>query len=298
MRKRNDAKPNNVYTLRKIQNPLAPYFQDKKMPAYSCNVPAIDDKNPFYCPSVPANTYLSSLRHRVRIHRPTSRRSAEELFISFARTLDQSTSESDEDDDVDWIVGSYVSHARANDPGVLKPQLPPPYSAFVNDLERKSTPKDDGHGPTKTLVLKRRRLSSFSDLQGPPKYSRSAESQSTYNASTTFDITHNNREPLTYLVASSPANKPGPEAHPKTLTQPDLDRLIKDLDAVIPGIRLSERLKNIKDASHQAIADFLSDHGISSLLRIHVNLLDWSKDTSTAAYSTFCVPPTWSVYPS
>jgi len=65
-----------------------------------------------------------------------------------------------------------------------------------------------------------------------------------------------------------------PESHPKSLTQPDLDKLIKDQDAVIPWIRLSERLKNIKDASHQAITDFLSDHGISSLLRIHLSLLD------------------------
>ena len=246
------------------------------MPAYSYNVPAIDDKNPLYCPSVSANTYLSSLRHRVGIHRPTSttRRRGDELFMSFARILDQSISESDCDEDVDWIVGSYVSHARADDPSVLNPLLPPPYSAFVNDLEQRSAPKDDGQGPTKTLALKRRRLSSFSDLQGPPKYSRSAESQSTYNACTKFDITHSNREPLTYHVASSPASKIEPEAHPKPLTQPYLDNLIKDLDAVIPGIRLSERLKNIKDASHQAITDFLSDHGISSLLRIHLSLLD------------------------
>ena len=37
--------------------------------------------------------------------------------------------------------------------------------------------------------------------QGFPKrlYSRSGESQSTYDASTKFDITHNNRESLTYL---------------------------------------------------------------------------------------------------
>ena len=270
------------------------------MPAYSYNVPAIDVKNPFYCPSVSANAYLSSLRHRVRIHRPTSttRRRGDELFMSFARILDQSTSESDCDEDVEWIVGSYVSHARADGPGVLKPLLPPPYSAFVNDVECKTSPKDDGQGPTKTLALKRRRLSSFSELQGPPKYSRSAESQSTYNGSTKFDITHNNREPLTYHVASSPASKPEPESRPKSLTQPYLDKLIRDLDAVIPGIRLSERLKNIKDASHQAITDFLSDHGISSLLRIHLTLLDQSKDTSTAVSSTFCVPPTWSVYPS
>jgi len=283
--------PSQTMSLRYVKL-LSP---DQKMPAYSYNVPAIDDKNPFYCPSVSANTYLSSLRHRVRIYRPSSRRRGDELFMSFARILDQSTSESDADDDVDWIVGSYVSHARANDPGVFKPQLPPPYSAFVNDLERKSTPRDDGHGPTKTLALKRRRLSSFSDLHGPPKYSRSAEVQSTYNASTKLDITHNNRESLTYLGASSPASKPEP---PKSLAQPKLDKLIKNLDAVIPGIRLSERLKNIKDASHQAITDFLSDHGISLLLRIHLSLLDWSKDTSTAASSTFCVPPTWSAYPS
>ncbi|EDR04131.1 uncharacterized protein LACBIDRAFT_331008 [Laccaria bicolor S238N-H82] len=198
-----------------------------------------------------ANTYLSSLRHRVRIHRPTStsRRRGEKLFISFARTLDQSTSESDADDDVDWIFGSYVSHARA-----------------------------DGHDSIETTVLKRRRLSSFSDLQGPPKYSRSTESQSTYNASTKFDITHN-REPLTYFVASSPARKLEPESHPKTLTQRDLDKLIKDLDAVIPGIRLSERLKNVKDASQQAITDFLSEHVISSLLRIHLTLFDRTPNT-------------------
>ncbi|EDR04058.1 uncharacterized protein LACBIDRAFT_331023 [Laccaria bicolor S238N-H82] len=212
------------------------------MPAYSYNVPAIDDKNPFYCLSVSANTYLSSLRHRVQIHRPTSttRQCNEELFISFARTLDQSTSESDTEDNVDWIVGTYVSHARAVDPGVLNPLLPPPYSAFVNDLEHKSTRKDNGHGSIETMVLKRRHLSSFSDLQGPPKYSRSAESQSTYNASTKFDITHNNREPLTYLVASSPASKLQPKTHPKSLTPPNLDKLIKDLDDIIPGIRLSE----------------------------------------------------------
>ena len=258
------------------------------MPAYSYNVLAIDDKNPFYCPSVSANAYLSSLQHR--IHRPTStRRHGDELFMSFARILDQSTSESDCNEDVDWIVGSYVSHARADDPGVLNPLLPPPYSAFVNDLEQKSAPKDDVQGPTKTLALKRRRLSSFSELQGPPKYSRSAESHSTYNASTKFDITQSNREPLTYHVASSPASKLEPEAHPKSLTQPDLDKLIKDLDAVIPGIRLSERLKNIKNASHQAITDFLSDHGISSLLRIHLSLLDRSEDTLLAASSTFYV---------
>ncbi|EDR00036.1 uncharacterized protein LACBIDRAFT_334531 [Laccaria bicolor S238N-H82] len=156
-------------------------------------------------------------------------RRGQELFISFARTLDQSTLESDVDDDVDWIVGRYVSHARAIDPGVLNPLLPPPYSAFVNDLERNSTRKHDGHSSIETLVLKRRRLSSFSDLQGPLKYSRSAESQATYNASTKFDITHNNREPLTYLIASSPARKPGPKDHPKPLTKPDLDKLIKDL---------------------------------------------------------------------
>ena len=88
-----------------------------------------------------------------------------------------------------------------------------------------------------------------------------------------FDITHNNREPLTYLVVSSPASKPEPEAYPKSLTQPDLDKLIKDLHAVIPGIRLSERLKNIKDASHQAITDFLSDHGPPYYAYISVYLI-------------------------
>lgn len=40
-----------------------------------------------------------------------------------------------------------------------------------------------------------------------------------------------------------------------------LKPFIERLDSLMPGIRLQERLSNLPDLSHQAIADFLGENG-------------------------------------
>ncbi|KDR78621.1 hypothetical protein GALMADRAFT_244079 [Galerina marginata CBS 339.88] len=48
--------------------------------------PLIDERNPFYCPELPAAVYLKSLRSKVHANPPQRRPS---LARSFARVLEQ-----------------------------------------------------------------------------------------------------------------------------------------------------------------------------------------------------------------
>ena len=49
-----------------------------------------------------------------------------------------------------------------------------------------------------------------------------------------------------------------------------LKPFIQRLDAMMPGIRLKERLCKLADLSHQAIADFLGENG---MMGVHVSTL-------------------------
>ncbi|KAJ7698980.1 hypothetical protein B0H17DRAFT_317089 [Mycena rosella] len=238
------------------------------MPTYS--LPTIDENNPLYCPAVTASSYLSSLRRQAhrRNSRAQSQSENDKKLSSFARILDKALQEGEREplrelsqlDDESTLPSSYT--LREN---------------LSISVERRTTVQKTSRQP-----LKRKR-SSFSDLGGPPKYARSIES--VHDSS--FDVT-TRRERIQYFPQKpqySPFVLPKKPAAKPTLTDDlkakvrgledqlygppigtesprGIKPLIQRLDALMPGIRLQERLSKLPELSHQTIADFLGENGL------------------------------------
>ncbi|KAJ7052014.1 hypothetical protein C8F01DRAFT_1066440 [Mycena amicta] len=226
------------------------------MPA---SLPIIDENNPLYCPAITASAYLSSLRrkalHTARLPQPPSNG-----LVSFARALAQ---------DENYKPLLHVPKSEDDDESTL---VPP-------GLDK--TAKSPTRQP-----LKRKRTNSFSDLRGSPIHARSALSI----RESSFEITVK-RERLQYFAAKytySPFI--GPKSPAKTNVPPidamkarisaledelygppigtesprGIKPFVERLDAMMPGIRLQERLVKLSDLSHQTITDYLGQHGLLS----------------------------------
>lgn len=235
--------------------------------------PSIDANNPLYCPAITASSYLSSLRRQVRRRDSrTQPQDAKKLF-SFAQILDDALHEGErkplhdlpQSDDDHTLPSSYTF--REN---------------LTISVEHRTRATEN---KTSRLPLLKRKRSSFSDLRGSPKHARSVESVH----ESSFEISAR-RERIQYFPRKpqynySPIALPKNRASKTSLTN-DLkakvrsleDQLygppigtesprgikpfVQRLDALMPGIRLQERLSNLPGLGHQAIADFLGENGI------------------------------------
>ncbi|KAK7055930.1 hypothetical protein R3P38DRAFT_2682467 [Favolaschia claudopus] len=239
-------------------------------------LPTIDEKNPLYCPGITASSYLSSLRRQNRRRRKSSRSENQppkkQFLSSFACLLEKALQEANDDtlgkisqleDDsttaasstqASWNISASFEHR-----GTLKPAI------------------------SRVPLKRKRSSSSFSDLVGSPKHIRSIQSvhESSFEISVRQDKL-NFFPQRAQFSPTAPTKKPSPKAMltedlkakvriledelygPPIGTESPrgLKPLIKHIDSLMPGIRLQQRLSNLPDLSHQAIADFLGDHGL------------------------------------
>ncbi|KAJ7068858.1 hypothetical protein B0H15DRAFT_918312 [Mycena belliarum] len=211
--------------------------------------PSIDANNPLYCPAITASSYLSSLRRQVRRRDSrTQPQDAKKLF-SFAQILDDALHEGErkplhdlpQSDDDHTLPSSYTF--REN---------------LTISVEHRTRATEN---KTSRLPLLKRKRSSFSDLRGSPKHARSVESVH----ESSFEISAR-RERIQYFPRKpqynySPIALPKNRASKTSLTN-DLKAkpFVQRLDALMPGIRLQERLSNLPGLGHQAIADFLGEN--------------------------------------
>jgi hypothetical protein len=200
------------------------------------SLPSIDEKNPLYCPAVPAAVYLDSLRrYFYRNERSRSNKTHNDGFLrSFARLLDNALLSSDTDDE-DVLVfppksqmGS--SHRNKSSPDTsddnplgYQYDIPSWEHEDANDISENPWVDVGGRPvpmkPPGLRILKRKRIS-FSDMRGPAKHAKSFQAVQ----ESSFDITVKHEKlrysgfagsrPRTYLktiepsAESTPRNKP------------------------------------------------------------------------------------------
>jgi hypothetical protein len=180
--------------------------------------PSIDEKNPLYCPAVPAAAYLDSLRRHLHRHdRPRSNRSThnDDFLRSFARILDNAllSSDSDDDDNLVFPPGSQIdsSHRKkpspdTSDENTLGYQYAIPSWEHEDTNDISENPWVDVGGrpvpkkPPGLRNLKRKRIS-FSEMRGPAKHVKSFQAVQ----EDSFDITVK-REKLRY--SGAPGSRP------------------------------------------------------------------------------------------
>ncbi|KAF8202144.1 hypothetical protein BJ912DRAFT_943889 [Pholiota molesta] len=235
------------------------------MQAY--NNPLVDDKNPCYCPTIPAAVYLKSLRCKTRNVEKTSNLHPS-LSPYFTSLLGQSVHDSDVHDvedamGSDWILDGYFTSGRGwfSSPLSAQDDLPPYSPTESAKLHPKSSGMEIQKDFTTVAIAQVRghvlkRKASFSDLKAPPKYARSAQSAN----DSSFDV-ELRREQLRY---SDSLSSPQLKDHVLTsVEQPknDIVHLITSLDRALSGIRLKERLLALPNHTPQALMDFLAIHG-------------------------------------
>ncbi|KAL1721344.1 hypothetical protein EV715DRAFT_195328 [Schizophyllum commune] len=248
--------------------------------------PVVDEQNPLYCPTLSATSYLESLRRQVARDSYAQRALGEDPLLSFARLLQNALQE----------PGSQPRPAH-NTRSTTKfeshsPQLPraqyssisgdltlgsnltlgsdPPFDSSFSQLDstvcdgttRHPFPHFDFRPPA--TVRPKRRLSDFSDFNGPSQLDRSQMS----NQDSSFDVVVKH-ECLDFDVYD-PDSAPPPPYSPIQLYGPyigsesprGVSNLIDRLSTLLPGIRLKERLYALSNLGHQSIADFLADNGL------------------------------------
>jgi len=235
-------------------------------------MPLVDEKNPLYCPAIPAAAYLKSLRNKVQ-HIGNRASNDVDISLSFSKGLDGLSHEHDVESDghktigSDWILGDYFSSGKgwfsSPSPG---PEDLPPYSPIAHvRVTKTQNQAENGTMYANRNDLKRK--NHFSDFGAPPKYARSV--QSFHESSFDLEVY---RERLDFSLAGTPppASKGMGLVLPAILDD-DNATLIAQLDAIMPGIRLKDRLSNLVDGTPQDLMDYLAEHGISIvLMRIHL----------------------------
>ncbi|KAJ7672228.1 hypothetical protein DFH06DRAFT_1082159 [Mycena polygramma] len=237
------------------------------------SLPTIDEKNPLYCPAVTASSYLSSLRRQNR-RRKSSRAEnlppKDRIQSSFARVLDKALQ--DEDPEPLGTLLQYEDDSTAT-------SFTLPGNSSTSFEHRTAVKKATSRPPLK----RKRSRTSFSDLEGPSKYALSI--QSVHESSFEISVRRERLQFFPHKAQYSPFVLPKKPASKPTLTDDlkakiraledelygppigtesprGLKPLIERLDSLMPGIRLQERLSKLSDLSHQAIADFLGEHGL------------------------------------
>jgi len=230
--------------------------------------PLVDEKNPLYCPAIPAADYLKELRFRTQ-KSAKSRNPSRNFSHSFGYTLEQSSREDPNHNGSigsDWFLGDYFTSGQ----GWFSSQSPgaedlPPYSPRVPIRPQLKVPQALEVSPktlpgTKRIVHDLKRKNDFSDFAAPPKYARSL--LSAHDSSFDLEVW---REKLQFTrVKSSPIDAKNVSKDKNPVTSPsDLDKLIDNLDSELPGIRLKERLWRLGVINPQSLMDFLCAHGNS-----------------------------------
>jgi len=233
--------------------------------------PLVDDKNPLYCPAIPAATYRKELRFRTqKLARSTNSR-RRNIARSFGHILEQFfCEESNNDGSIgsDWVLGDYFTSGQ----GWFSSQSPkaeelPPYSPTVPVRAQSKGPQilDISLNPTsapRRTVRGLKRKNNFSDFGAPPKYARSL--LSAHDSS--FDLELCQKKLRFNAVQRSPADTTNilPQGFPAS--KPDLDKLIDNLDSELSGIGLKARVRKLGVTNPQSLMDFLCIHGKSHYL--------------------------------
>ncbi|KAF8896640.1 hypothetical protein BD779DRAFT_600233 [Infundibulicybe gibba] len=169
--------------------------------------PLVDEKNPFYCPAIPASDYLRSLREQQQNGIPgpirngstrSTRHERDRFMQSFTRLIANTVygnERSSDDGHVNFIVHSAADpcpvHSSGSSEGTLAYPIPSweleesPTNFGNNWIQKRGYPRP---------VKKRKRLS-YSDIRNPAEYARSF--QSLHESS--FDVSVK-REKLVYLT--------------------------------------------------------------------------------------------------
>ncbi|TRM68547.1 hypothetical protein BD626DRAFT_118050 [Schizophyllum amplum] len=264
--------------------------------------PVVDDQNPLYCPTLPATSYLESLRRQVARDSYAQRALGEDPLLSFARLLQNALQDSHSGKPQDSHPRTRAAVARQS--AAISAISPRPIDERFNfsDLtlgssfsQLDSTICDGTRNlridavPVSRPALKRR-LSDFSDLNGSEQRDRSLLS----NQDTSFDVVvkhecldYDAYDPDTAPPPYSPARAPKKRRISEELAAHDelkshvryledelygpcvgtesprgVSSLVDRLTCLLPGIRLKERLYALSDLCHQTIADFLADNGL------------------------------------
>ncbi|KAI0791197.1 hypothetical protein C8Q75DRAFT_732327 [Abortiporus biennis] len=266
--------------------------------------PTIDERNPFYCPTVPAVEYLDSLRRDLRTSVGDGNKSANTSFHrlsddpdfpSFASLLDRSITD---DDLIQLVYGSgmpanrrlsdsssYSVNSILSAPSWEKNRNRHRYNIVQNSPSTYSSKKtlvstasSDNFSALKGPL--RRGLSSASVSQGSFVLSGKAQRlryrdflpRSKIASQTSSDFGMQRRHTHKHLY--------GPQIG--TETPRGIKAFIERLDSVLPGIRLKEKLYTLDALSHQRIVDTLAMDGklntrVLNLLRMsEIEIIDLS----------------------
>ncbi|KAF7335460.1 hypothetical protein MVEN_02199300 [Mycena venus] len=244
-------------------------------------LPTIDEKNPLYCPAITASKYLSSLRRQNR-RRKSSRAENQPLkdrfLSSYARVLDKALQEGDDE--------SLGKLSQSENDSITTSFALPSFRNLSSSFEHRSTTVDVKKVTSRPPLKRKRSRSSFSDLEGPAKHMRSI--QSVHESSFEISVRRERLQFFPPKAQYSPFVLPKKSSPKATLTEElkakirsledelygppigtesprGLRPLIERLDALMPGIRLHDRLSKLPDLSHQTIADFLGENGLLNI---------------------------------
>ena len=216
-------------------------------------IPIVDEKNPFYCPAIPAAQYLKLLRGRSRKPGQSHRR-----LDLFARKLERST----RTEDADYYA-----------PGLKQSSVQPKHLESVtgelvhHSIQRKPVNYVASSKRFQNFSLKRKL--SFSDLGAPPKHARSPPSF--HDSSFDIEVQHEKLEYFPNTSQSSPQRAP----HHARAERPDIETLADRLDSALPGIRLRERLLGLKSRTPEAFMDLMSENGVCILFTTVIKIYSY-----------------------
>ena len=161
-----------------FRSPTIPLRLDGRSPdSWTCEtmydarncVPIVDEENPFYCPSLPAQSFLASLRERLSVsqqdaHPQDLHGDAQDIgaFTPFEKVLDQSMSEDD------------VLNLVYRCPTLVRPSPEPEEDSSLDSI--RSIPRHMRDNSTRRELKPPSIVSdTFSDLQGPVRHELSLQ---------------------------------------------------------------------------------------------------------------------------
>ncbi|PCH42550.1 hypothetical protein WOLCODRAFT_72130 [Wolfiporia cocos MD-104 SS10] len=247
------------------------------------SVPIIDEQNPFYCPTSTAVVFIEALRSQIHGAPPPYTRSPTD-FPSFAERLEQSINE----DDVYQLLYRSLPAVNSSEVSALHSSFSvPAYDQSTPTRAVRRLPAGDPPG-VKAKRKKSESLESFSDLMGPPRNERSFQSvnDQSFELSGKVDKIRYWKATMGALLSPYSGEKQNnvPPASGE-YTMRDMERrifkledelygppigtetprgisvLISRLNALLPGIRLKERLYALGTPDHQDIVDLLARGG-------------------------------------
>ncbi|KZT73548.1 hypothetical protein DAEQUDRAFT_662157 [Daedalea quercina L-15889] len=243
--------------------------------------PVVDEKNPFYCPALDAVAFLQTLRHQIHSSPPPYSRSPGDCLPSFAECLDKSL------DEAELHSLLYRAVPRALDsPNASSLD----FSGFFCDQSTPAPQRGQATPSAPGIKAKRKRPSSpetFSDLLAPAKREKSFQSvnEGSFELSSraeklryfrgSQDALFSPYAPRSYGYSDADGRPTAFELERKIRVLEDelygppvgaetprsMNALAMRLDALLPGIRLKERLRALNADSHQHIADILALDG-------------------------------------